>query len=121
MIRQWENVAGFINKAQYPNPNGSMQKSEWGSVGNARIFVSSRGSVEANASALGADIFNNFFIAQESYSCTRLEGGNVKFIYHPPGWGDDPCELRQTAGFRMAFGTNIDNDAWIKNLRTTLA
>ena len=34
---------------------------------------------------------------------------------------DDPCELRQTAGYRFAYATRITNDAWIINLRATLA
>lgn len=35
--------------------------------------------------------------------------------------GDDPCELRQTAGYRFGYATRITNDAWIINLRATLA
>lgn len=34
---------------------------------------------------------------------------------------DDPCELRQTCGWRMAQVPKITNDAWIINLRATLA
>jgi len=34
---------------------------------------------------------------------------------------DDPCELRQTAGYRFAYATRITNDAWLINLRCTLA
>ena len=42
-------------------------------------------------------------------------------IYHPPGHGDDPAELRQTAAWRMAQVPRITNDAWIIALRCTLA
>jgi len=120
LIGQFENVAGFINKAQYPN-DASTLPSEWGSIGNIRFFLSSRGSITANASLLGADIYNIFVAAQKAYSSIELDGSSAQFIYHPPGWGDDPCELRQTAGFRFAMATRITNDAWIINLRTTLA
>jgi hypothetical protein len=34
--------------------------------------------------------------------------------------GDDPTELRQTAGFRFAHARAITNDAWIINLRATV-
>jgi len=34
---------------------------------------------------------------------------------------DDPAELRQTAAYRFAYATRITNDAWIINLRATLA
>ena len=89
MIGQLENVPGFINKAQYPNDKGTIP-SEWGSIGNLRFFLSSRGSITANASLLGADVYNIFVAAQESYSTVELDGASAKLIYHPPGWGDDP-------------------------------
>ncbi len=120
MIGQLENVNGFIAKAQYPNDSTTLP-SEWGSIGNLRFFLSSRGSVTNNASLLGADIYNMFCAAQESYCSINLDGASAQFIYHPPGWGDDPCELRQTAGFRFAMATRITNDAWVINLRATLA
>jgi len=120
MIGQLENVAGFINKAQYPNEVGTLS-SEWGSIGNIRFFLSSRGSVTAAGSLLGADVYNMFITAQEAYCNIELDGSSAQFIYHPPGWGDDPCELRQTAGYRFAYATRITNDAWIINLRATLA
>jgi N4-gp56 family major capsid protein len=120
MIGQFENVGGFIAKAQYPNDKG-VNASEWCSIGNIRFFVSSRGSVTSNASLLGNDVYNNFIVAQEAYATIELDGSSAQFIYHPPGWGDDPCELRQTAGYRFAYATRITNDAWIINLRATLA
>lgn len=120
MIGQLENVAGFIAKAQYPNDQSTLP-SEWGSIGNIRFFLSSRGSITANASLLGADIYNIFVAAQEAYCNIDLDGSSAQYIYHPPGWGDDPCELRQTGGYRFAYATRITNDAWIINLRATLA
>ena len=121
MISQFENVAGVINKAQYPNPNASNSSAEWCSIGNIRCFTSSRGSVTANASALGNDVYNNIVVAQESYSCVSLEGGDLRVIYNPPGSGDDPAHLRHSLGFRFTFGSVIDNDQWLINLRATLA
>jgi N4-gp56 family major capsid protein len=120
MIGQFENVAGFINKAQYPNQQGVLS-AEWGSIGNVRFLVSSRGSVTTNASLLGADIYNVFITAQQSYAHIEQNGVSARFIYHPPGHGDDPAELRQTAAWRMAQVPRITNDAWIINLRCTLA
>jgi len=120
MIGQLETVAGFIAKEQYPSQKDTLA-SEWGSIGNVRFYLSSRGSVTPNASLLGADIYNMFVTAQESYCNIDLDGSSAKFIYHPPGWGDDPSELRQTAAYRFAYATRITNDAWIINLRATLA
>lgn len=120
MIGQLENVNGFINKAQYPNQQGVLS-SEWGNIGNIRFYLSSRGSVTTNASLLGADIYNIFIGGQESYAKIEQNGVSAKFIYHPPGHGDDPAELRQTAAWRMAQVPRITNDAWIISLRCTLA
>lgn len=101
MIGQLENANGFINKAQYPNQKGVLSP-EWGSIGNVRFYLSSRGSVTVGASMLTNDIYNIFIGGQESYAKIEQNGVSAKFIYHPPGHGDDPCELRQTAGWRMA-------------------
>jgi len=84
MIGQLENVAGFIAKAQYPNDRGTLP-SEWGSIGNVRFFLSSRGSVTGSASLLGADVYNMFISAQEAYCSIDLDGSSAQYIYHPPG------------------------------------
>jgi len=84
MIGQFENVAGFINKAQYPNQVGVLS-SEWGTIGNIRIYLSSRGSVTSNGSLLGNDVYNVFVGGQESYAKIEQNSVSAKFIYHPPG------------------------------------
>ena len=119
MIGQLEACNGFINTAQYPN-QANISPSEWGNVGNVRFFLSSRGSITTAASLLGADVYNNFITAQDAYAKIEQNGVSAKFIYHPPGHGDDPAELRQTAAWRMAQVPRISNDAWIINLRATL-
>ena len=119
LIPRIQAMSGFISKAQYPSQLNILS-SEWGSVNNVRLCLSSRGSVTPNASLLGADVYNMFVTGQEAYTSIQLDGETAKFIYHPPGWGDDPTELRQTAGFRFAHAKAITNDAWIINLRATL-
>lgn len=119
LIGQLENIQGFIAKAQYPDTKNTLP-SEWGTVSNIRFFLSSRGSISTNSSLLGADVYNMFVTGQEAYTTIELNGATAQFIYHPPGWGDDPCELRQTCGYRFAYATTITNDSWIFNVRTTL-
>jgi len=119
MIGQLEAANGFINKAQYPN-QANVSPAEWGSIGNVRFFLSSRGSITVAASLLGADIYNCFILAQDAYAKIEQNGVSAKFIYHPPGHGDDPAELRQTCAWRMAQVPKITNDAWIISLRATL-
>jgi N4-gp56 family major capsid protein len=121
MISQWRACLNYVNKAQYPNPNGTLNLAEDGSLSNLRVFVTSRGSITLNASLAGADVYNSFICAQEGYSCTELEGSKIALTYQPPGTGDDVCHLRSKLGFRFTFGTSIDQDLWVINLRATLA
>lgn len=60
-----ENVAGFIQVNQYPSPMNAL-RSEWGAVGSLRFLISSIGSVSANASNLGADVYNIFCVGMEA-------------------------------------------------------
>jgi len=120
MIGQFENVNGFVHTSQYANQK-NISPAEWGNIANVRCFVSSRGSITTAASLLGANVLNNFITAQDSYAKIEQNGVSAKFIYHPPGHGDDPAELRQTCAWRMAQVPKITNDAWIINLRATIA
>jgi N4-gp56 family major capsid protein len=119
LIPRFNAMAGVIQKAQYPSQLNILS-SEWCSIGNVRILTSSRGSVTPTSSLLGADVYNMFITASESYTSVSLDGENAKFIYHPPGWGDDSAELRATCAFRFAHARAITNNAWIINLRATL-
>lgn len=120
LIGQLENVQGFIAKAQYPEQKNTLP-SEWGTIGNTRWFLSSRASVTPTSSLLGADIYNSFIAAQEAYTTVELNGATASFIYHPPGWGDDPSELRQTCAYRFVYASCITQNSWLVNLRSTLA
>jgi N4-gp56 family major capsid protein len=119
LIPRLSGMAGFIHKAQYPSQLNVLS-AEYGSVGNVRFVLSSRGSVSPNASLLGADVYNIFVTGQESYTSISMDGENAKFIYHPAGWGDDPSELRQTCAWRFAHARAITNDAWLVRSRATL-
>lgn len=120
VIPDLEQVQGFLSVAQYPS-NINIMSAEWGSVSNIRFLVSSVGSVAPAASALGNDVLNCFVTGQEAYATIDLDGASAQFIYRPLGYGDDPLLLRQSAGFKFAQASRILNDAWIINLRMTLA
>lgn len=72
--------------------------SEWGGVDNVRFFISEQGSVTPSASMLGNDVANCFVSAKEAYKVVWQAGGKSRFIYLPPGYNNDPCMLRHTAG-----------------------
>lgn len=118
MIPVMNNITGFVRKQQYPNVDVTLQ-SEWGALNNIRFFVSSQGSVSANASLLGNDVANCFVAAKEAYKVVWQAGGKARFIYLPPGYNNDPCMLRHTAGCSFYQGQCITNDLWMINLRST--
>lgn len=113
-----EAVTGFVSQAQYP-ASQNILNAEWGSVGNVRFLYSSLGSVTPNASKNGADVFNIFIAGKESYACVDLDGASAEFIYKPLGWGNDPLNQRQTAGYKFAEVPRLLNDQWLINLRCT--
>lgn len=118
MIPVLNGISGFTKKFAYPNINDVLA-TEWGGVNNVRFFVSEQGSVTPNASLLGADVANCFVAAKEAYKVVWQSGGKARFIYLPPGYNNDPCMLRHTAGCSFYQGQCITNDLWLQNLRST--
>ncbi len=112
-------VPGFIQKNQYPAPMNAL-RSEWGAIGNLRFLISSIGSVTANASALGANVYNIFCVGMEAYACIEQDGYSAAFIYRPPIY-DGPLALNASVGYKFAEVPRITNDLWVINLRVTQA
>lgn len=119
LIGDLENVQGFIAKAQYPSPMHALRE-EWGSVSNLRFLISSIGSVSAGASNLGANVYNIFCVGLEAYAVVEQDGYSAQFIYRPPIY-DGPLALNASVGYKFAQVPRITNDAWVINLRATLA
>jgi len=119
LIGDLEAVSGFIPKAQYPSPMHALRP-EWGSVSNLRFLLSSIGSTTANASLLGATVYNIFCVGMEAYASVEQDGYSAQFIYRPPIY-DSPLALNASVGWKMGTVPRITNDAWVINLRATLA
>ena len=119
MIPVLNSIDGFIRKQFYPDVNRTLQ-TEWGAINNLRFFVSSQGSISANASLNGNNVANCFVTAKEGYKIVWQAGGKAKFIYLPPGYNNDPCMLRHTTGCSFYQGQCITQDLWVQNLRSTL-
>lgn len=120
ITKDLDNIAGFIDSSQYPN-QGNVLPSEYGSAGHLRFLVSSIGSMTANASNLGADVYNLFCVAPEAICTVDVEGYNAQFVYNSPEIAGGPLRLNSTAGFKMSSAQAITNDQWVNNLRCTLA
>jgi N4-gp56 family major capsid protein len=119
LIGDLEQVQGFIAKAQYPSQMDTLRP-EWGSVSNLRFLLSSIGSVSANSSGLGADVYNTFVVGMEAYAVVEQDGYSASFIYRPPIY-DGPLALNASVGYKMAQVPRITNDAWVFNLSSTLS
>lgn len=119
LVKDLNNVDGFIQKNQYPSDMGTL-RSEWGAVGNARFFISSNGSKDAGASNLGADVFNIFIVAMESYACIEQDGYSAKFLYRGPEYSD-PLAMNASVGYKFAEVPKILNDDWVVKVRATLS
>jgi hypothetical protein len=68
---------------------------------------------------MGNDVANCFVTAKEGYKVVWQAGGKARFLYLPPGYGNDPCFLRHTAGCSFYQGQCITQDLWVQNLRST--
>jgi len=77
-----DNVAGFIQKNQYPAPMNAL-RSEWGAIGNLRFLVSSIGSVTPNASNNAADVYNIFCVGKQIYAHIKSSLIDLEAL-----WGD---------------------------------
>lgn len=118
LIGQLEAIEGFIPQWNYPNPQDVIE-SEWGSVGNLRFFLSPKGSKSTAASLLGADVYETYCVARDSYVYVDQNNYNSQFIYHGPEHSGF-LNLYSTAAWKMRTGCGIVNDAWIVRFRSTL-
>jgi N4-gp56 family major capsid protein len=102
-----------------PSQNSTLD-AEWGTVANIRFLLSSIGSTTANASLLGATVYNIFVCGREAFAAVEQDGYSAQFIYRPPIY-DSPLALNASVGYKFAEVPRILNDQWVFNLRCTLA
>jgi N4-gp56 family major capsid protein len=100
LIGQLDNVAGFIQKWNYPNQQSTLD-AEWGTVANIRFLLSSIGSTTPNASLLGATVYNIFCSGREAFAAVEQDGYSAQFIYRPPIY-DGPLALNASVGYKFA-------------------
>jgi N4-gp56 family major capsid protein len=118
LIADLDAIPNFTNKANYANYDKSMV-SEWGVYRNVRFFVSTIGSVDLNASALGANVYNVLTVGLEAYACIKQNLASAKFIYRDPLL-NDPLGQNASAGFKFASAQTILHDEWVQRLRCTV-
>lgn len=119
IIPTLESVQNFLQKWNYPAIANSLE-SEHGAVINTRWLLSPIASVTPNASALGANVYNNFICGRESYAAIEQTNYSSRFIYRDP-IHSDPLAQNATVGWKAAMAPRLLNSAWVFNLRSTLA
>ena len=119
LTSQLTNVAQFTHKNAYPSQT-NIGRSEWGSSGNLRFWVSSQGSTTPNGSVNGATVYNIFVTGMESYCYIEQDHLSATFIYRPPVYSG-PLAQNCTVGYKFGACPRLLNDLWLFNLRCTLA
>lgn len=74
----------------------------------------------ANASLLGADVYNIMVCGKESFASVSQDGFSAQFIYLPPVYSG-PLMPNSSVGFKFGECPKILNDQWVFRLRVTLA
>jgi N4-gp56 family major capsid protein len=118
LSKDLNNLQGFLPKWNYPSSLKTVS-SEWGSVNNVRILLSSVGSVDAASSSLGNDIYNIFVMGLESLGIVEQDNFTSRFLYRPPVFSD-PLFQNVTLGTVFAQVPRILNDLWLTKMTCTL-
>lgn len=119
MIPSLNSMADFTKRANYPNPNMALERSEWGCMANVRFFVSSQGAILPNASAINRDIYPVTIMGAQSVVAIDQDSFTSQFIFRP-AWVNDPLARNSTMGWVASFANAISDDEWILNLQCTL-
>lgn len=109
--------SGFIAQANYPN-NTSALLSEYGSVFNVRILVSSEAPVARGVSANGQDVYYNTVLGKQALTHVKQNGMSMSLIYRDPMFSG---MLAQNATLAVKFGQAqaLTQDTAIRNLLST--
>lgn len=116
LVPTWNSLDQFISKNAYPSPRDAL-RSEWGTIGNIRVLISSIGSIDEDRSMNGNIVYNIFIQGQEATGCVEQDGASAQFIYRPPIYSG-PLAQNATAAWKMAESPVILNESWVFKLRS---
>jgi N4-gp56 family major capsid protein len=119
LLKDLNNLNGFLPKWNYPHATNGTLPSEWGAINNVRFLLSSVGSVDALASRLGNDVYNLFILGLESMAIVEMDNYSSRFLYRPPVYSD-PLFQNFTLGTVFCQVPRILNDLWLAKVRVTL-
>lgn len=111
-------TAGFIHARNYPSQDG-IPSAEWGTIGNLRFLLSSKGCKTNGVSNLNAAVYDIFCVGLEAYGIVDQDGLYAQLMYTPPMYSG-PLWMNATIGWKTGFAARVLNDAWVIRLRATL-
>jgi len=117
MSSTYQQVEGFVNVSQYPNQDRVLP-TEWGTIQNLRILISSIGSSTPFAASNGSTVYNTFITGMEGYSIIEQDRFSAKFIYRPAIYSGALAQ-NVSLGWKAGMVPRITNDQWVLNLRAT--
>lgn len=112
------NLNNVVPKWNYPRDSKSVS-SEWAACNNIRFFLSSVGSVDKHASALGNDVYNVFIQGMNAIGIIKQDNYSARLLYRPPVYSD-PLFQNCTIGTTFAQVSTILHDLWLTKVRCTL-
>lgn len=117
--KDWRQVTGWLDKAKYGYQDGLLQE-EYGSVSRFRVFTSSRGIVELDASQNGNDVYVVPMYGVEAFAKLNQSKYTARVGYLGPQY---VSLVEQNAAMwgKFAIARAITNQSWIILLRATLS
>jgi len=112
-----KNLSNFLSTAAYPRQQ-SVLESEYGSLDEVRVVMTSEGYVDTTTSPY---VYSNFIFAANAYGRIAIDDQSMEMIIKPLGAGEDALNQRQTMGWKGRLGAVILDDSWVINLRATAA
>lgn len=119
LVKDLKRIDGFKTRANYAGDQREFRKEEYGAYGRFRFFVSSRGSVTKNASAInGNDVYNVVCKGMEATAQLRQSLDTARVIYRDP-YVVSTVEQNATLAGRFSLARAISNQSWIVLLKCT--
>ena len=109
--------SGFLSAWNYPS-NSSALPSEYGSVYNIRILVSSEAPVARGASLNSRDVYYNAVLGKQAVTHITQDGYSMNLIYRDPYYSGMLAQ-NATLAVKFAQAQAITQDTAIRNLLCT--
>jgi len=109
--------SGFLSQWNYPT-NASALPSEYGSVFNIRILVSSEAPVARAASANDRDVYYNFVFGKQALTHINQDGYSMNLIYRDPYYSGMLAQ-NATLAVKFAQAQALTQDTAVRNLAAT--